>query len=169
MAFLLFGGKKAKRAAADSKSSAARAAARPADREELPSITSEITVAPPPKGSGMPALRITRLRSHEIEPPLAAATSDRAAASPSPSRSAGDEPTREAPAAAKTYVREFTVPGGGKIELGGIVFSETNPVALINGKVASPGSTVEGFTVVQIQADRVELRGNDRTIFLMVK
>jgi hypothetical protein len=70
---------------------------------------------------------------------------------------------------AKTYVGEVTGPDGAKIELGGIVFSETNPVALINGKVLSPGAVVEEFTIVSIQADRVELRGRGITMFLVLK
>jgi len=70
---------------------------------------------------------------------------------------------------AKTYVGEVTVPDGAKIELGGIVFSETNPVALINGKVLGPGAVVEEFTIVSIQPDRVELRGRGITMFLVLK
>jgi hypothetical protein len=70
---------------------------------------------------------------------------------------------------AKTYVGEITVPDGAKIELGGIVFSETNPVALINGKVLGPGAVVEEFTIVSIQPDRVELRGRGITMFLALK
>ena len=163
-AFLLFGRKAEKSAASDSKPSAAPA--------ELPPISSEVTVPPPAQGRGVPAVRIARPGSLERRQPAQAATSDGAAApaaAATPSRPAGDERTPRAPAAAKTYVGEFAVPGSGKIELGGIVFSETNPVALINGKVLSPGSIVEGFTVVQIQNDRIELRGNGVTIFLIVK
>jgi len=70
---------------------------------------------------------------------------------------------------AKTYVGEVTVPDGAKIELGGIVFSESNPVALINGKVLGPGAVVEEFTIVSIQPDRVELRGRGITMFLALK
>ena len=80
------------------------------------------------------------------------------------------EPRPAAAAAeAKTYVGEATVPDGAKIELGGIVFSETNPVALINGKVLGVGAVVEEFTIVSIQPDRVELRGRGVTMFLALK
>ncbi len=85
-----------------------------------------------------------------------------------PSAAADTRPAREA-AEAKTYIGEVTVPDGAKIELGGIVYSETNPVALINGKVLGPGATVEEFSIVSIQPDRVELRGRGMTIFLALK
>jgi hypothetical protein len=69
----------------------------------------------------------------------------------------------------KTYIGEVNVPDGGKIELGGIVYSETNPVALINDKVLPPGGVVEEFTIVSIKPDRVELNGRGVTIFLTLK
>ena len=86
-------------------------------------------------------------------------------------RTAPEAEPRPAPVAmdTKTYVGEVTAPDGAKIELGGIVYSETNPVALINGKVLGPGAMVEEFTIVSIQPDRVELRGRGITMFLALK
>jgi hypothetical protein len=69
----------------------------------------------------------------------------------------------------KTYAGEVTLPEGPKIALEGIVFSETNPVALINGKVLPPGGVVEEFTIVSIKPDRVELNGRGVTIFVTLK
>lgn len=69
----------------------------------------------------------------------------------------------------KTYAGELTLPDGPKIALEGIVFSETNPVALINGKVLPPGGVVEEFTIVSIKPDRVELNGRGVTIFVTLK
>jgi hypothetical protein len=69
----------------------------------------------------------------------------------------------------KTYIGEVNVPDGGKIELGGIVYSESSPVALINDKVLPPGGVVEEFTIVSIKPDRVELTGRGVTIFLTLK
>lgn len=69
----------------------------------------------------------------------------------------------------KTYIGEVNVPDGGKIELGGIVYSESSPVALINGKVLPPGGVVEEFTIVSIKPDRVELNGRGVTIFVTLK
>jgi hypothetical protein len=80
-----------------------------------------------------------------------------------------EEPKRSAPKPPADAARVRTAPDGAKIELGGIVFSETNPVALINGKVLGPGATVEEFTIVSIQPDRVELRGRGITMFLALK
>ncbi|HKF43813.1 MAG TPA: hypothetical protein VKG01_11980 [Thermoanaerobaculia bacterium] len=69
----------------------------------------------------------------------------------------------------RTYVGEVSVPDAGKITLEGIVWSETNPIALVNGKVLPPGAVVEEFTIVSIQPDRVELKGRGVTIYLALK
>jgi hypothetical protein len=107
---------------------------------------------PAPKPPAEPAH--ARIATDAVPPPAAAATDGKAA---------------RGPADAKTYVGELTAPDGAKIELGGIVYSETNPVALINGKVLGPGATVEEFTIVSIQPDRVELRGRGITMFIALK
>ena len=60
---------------------------------------------------------------------------------------------------------EAAVPGG-KIELGGIVYSDTSPVAVLNGRVLGVGAVVEGFTIVAIEENRVELKNDERTIVL---
>lgn len=78
------------------------------------------------------------------------------------------EPATPAPVR-RNYVGEARLPGGVKIELGGIVYSEDHPVALLNGRIHRPGSSVEGFTVVEILENRVELQGTDRTIFITLK
>jgi hypothetical protein len=69
----------------------------------------------------------------------------------------------------KTYVGEVKLPDGAKIELGGIVYSDANPVALINDHVLGPGAVVEEFEIISIQPDRVELKGRGMTIFLKLK
>src|SRR5262249_36977633 len=69
----------------------------------------------------------------------------------------------------RVFVGEVAVPDGGRIALEGIVYSETNPVALINGKVLPPGSVVEEFTIIAIQPDRVALNGRGVTIYLALK
>ncbi len=136
-------------------------------KEELPTVE----VAPPPRGfpsrvvagDGETATPKVGVEPRQPTPkPPADAPRDRPAPSAEP---------RPAPVAidTKTYVGEVTAPDGAKIELGGIVYSETNPVALINGKVLGPGATVEEFTIVSIQPDRVELRGRGLTMFLALK
>jgi len=88
---------------------------------------------------------------------------------PGPASSPAESKAFRGLADGKTYVGEVNVPDGGKIELGGIVYSESNPVALINDKVLPPGAVVEEFTVVSIKPDRVELNGRGVTIFVTLK
>jgi hypothetical protein len=66
----------------------------------------------------------------------------------------------------RAYSREVSLPGGGKLALSGIAYSEHQPVAVINGKVVGPGEVVSEFTVARILTDRVELRGHGVSIFL---
>lgn len=130
-----------------------------------------VVVAPPPRGF---ASRVVAGDGKTVSPKV-----DVEPKRPSPKppgdaprgRTAPEAEPRPAPVAmdTKTYVGEVTAPDGAKIELGGIVYSETNPVALINGKVLGPGAMVEEFTIVSIQPDRVELRGRGITMFLALK
>jgi hypothetical protein len=69
----------------------------------------------------------------------------------------------------KTYTGEISLPNGAKIELDGIVFNESNPVALLNGHVVAPGGYVEGMTLSKVEPDRVELQGQGLTVFLLLK
>jgi hypothetical protein len=130
-----------------------------------------IEVAPPPRSlpSKAPAEEREIASSKGREEPKRSAPKPPADAARV--RAAPDAQPRPAPVAAdtRTYVGEVTAPDGAKIELGGIVYSESNPVALINGKVLGPGATVEEFTIVSIQPDRVELRGRGITMYLALK
>jgi hypothetical protein len=102
----------------------------------------------------------------------------RAAVSPLPSGRAEDA---AAPAPApvskpsgaiangRTYAGSVPLSNGEKIELGGIVWSETEPRALLNDRVLGTDSYVEGFRVVKIEEDRVELEKDGVTIYLSVK
>ncbi len=135
-----------------------------------------VEVAPPPRGlpSRAPAGdRETASSKGSGEPkrpaPKPPADAAHARTAPAAEPRPADGKAARGSADAKTYVGELTVPDGAKIELGGIVFSESNPVALINGKVLGPGAVVEEFTIVSIQPDRVELRGRGITMFLVLK
>ncbi len=148
-----------------------RAARKIAPVSPSPAIASEVFVAPPPRGPGpsrgghapLPAARQPAASVVSVREAGAQASSDKAVQAPAEAR--------HAPVFSdgKTYVGEVTLPGGERIELGGIVFSETNPVALINGRVIGAGRVVGGFTVAEIQPDRVKLEGEDGTIWIRLK
>ncbi|MGH9369620.1 MAG: hypothetical protein ACRD3M_18360, partial [Thermoanaerobaculia bacterium] len=115
-----------------------------------------------------PGIARREARAPVILPPVevsSASASLRIATDERPRR-AGAPPAP--PARAKTYARTATLPSG-KLELDGIVYSETNPTALINGRVLSPGGYVAGYTVVKIEHDRVELTDDGTTIVLTLK
>ena len=69
----------------------------------------------------------------------------------------------------RNYVREVALPSGGRLSLDGIVYSEENPAAVINGRVVRTGSFIEGFEVVRIRSDRVELRDEETTLVILLK
>jgi hypothetical protein len=56
-----------------------------------------------------------------------------------------------------TYLRSAAAADGSEVRLGGIAYSETHPIAVINGAVVSPGDMIAGFTVISIEPERVEL------------
>lgn len=78
------------------------------------------------------------------------------------------EPPAEPTAPARSYAGTANLPTG-RLELDGIVYNETSPTALINGRVVAPGGFVAGYTVVRIERDRVELRDENGTIVLTLK
>jgi len=77
------------------------------------------------------------------------------------------EPTREPAMRTRTFNGAANLPLA-RLELEGIVFSDTNPTALISGHVVRPGSYVEGYTVLSIGRDRVELQGDNERIVLIL-
>ena len=79
------------------------------------------------------------------------------------------EPSAQHLTVGRTYVGSIALPEGAKVELGGIVWSETEPRALLNDRIVAAGAYVEGFTVSKIEADRVELEKDGLRIFLAVK
>jgi ferric-dicitrate binding protein FerR (iron transport regulator) len=83
--------------------------------------------------------------------------------------SAPGEGKGKRPRDGESFSRSVSLPGGSRIELEGIVYSDTRPVALVNGKVMAPGDTVEGFTIVKISPDRIKLQDHERTISILAK
>jgi len=67
-----------------------------------------------------------------------------------------------------SFVRQLPLPDGGSLQLNGIAFS-AKPVALFGDKVVAPGETIGGFTVVEIEAQRVKLQGSGRTVYVTLK
>jgi hypothetical protein len=123
-------------------------------------------------------------------PVPAAVASDAAPVPPRPARApqppppsvaaeGGDSTSRppERPAASasrgladgRTYIGAVELPEGGRIELGGIVWSEVEPRVLLNDRIVATGGYVEGFTVSKIDENRVILVRDGMTIYLAVK
>lgn len=69
----------------------------------------------------------------------------------------------------KVYVGEVPLPGGGNLKLNGIAFSQEQPIVVLDGRVMGPGEVIQGFTVVEIQSDRVKLQGHGATVFVTTK
>jgi hypothetical protein len=69
----------------------------------------------------------------------------------------------------KVYTGEVPVPGGGSLKLNGIAFSQDQPIVVLDGRVMGPGEVIQGFTVVEIQSDRVKLQGHGATVFVTTK
>lgn len=135
------------------------AAAKPKDpgRAEAPKTASKSAPAPARPAPGSAA--VERRPAPRAEERSTAAASAPAAESRNPGGLVNG----------RTYVGEVVIPEGGKVTLEGIVWSETNPIVLVNGKVLPPGAIVEEFTITSIQPDRIELKGRGVTIYLALK
>ena len=78
-------------------------------------------------------------------------------------------PSAPAPQESKSYVREVPIPGGGTLTLNGIAFSADSPIAVLDNRVVGPGEIVQGFTVVEIQSNRVKLEGHGTVVYVSLK
>lgn len=67
------------------------------------------------------------------------------------------------------YLRRVDFPDGSKLELGGIVYSESSPFAYLNGRLVGVGEFVEGRRIDRIERDKVILSGDAGTITLRLK
>jgi hypothetical protein len=77
-------------------------------------------------------------------------------------------PAAEAPRQTE-YVRRVDFPGGGKLELGGIAYSEAAPFAYLNGKLLKVGEGTAGYTLVRIERDRVVVRGAEGNLTIRLR
>ena len=68
-----------------------------------------------------------------------------------------------------SFLKRIEIPSGGSLELSGIAWSETQPVAVISGSVVSPGERVKGFKVLSIGPDSVDLEGANESFTLRLK
>lgn len=69
----------------------------------------------------------------------------------------------------QVYAGEVPVPGGGTLKLNGIAYSQERPVVVLDGRVMGTGETIQGFTIVAIEAGRVKLEGHGATVFVSPK
>ena len=137
------------------------------------SLATPVVVAPPAArlpGGGLTPLPTRRPRPTPAAPAAAepAPEAPESSAAAPPSTSAPPPRPREA-AGGRTYAGSATVPGGARIELGGIVWSETEPRALVNDRILGVGSYVEGWSIRTIEEDRVVLEKDGATITITVK
>jgi hypothetical protein len=152
----------------------------------LPPITSEVTVAPPPgpvaagpaagagtsHSSASAPIADTGAQRPNVKAPgdlrIEERGRERAQAS-SPSPAVETEHRSSAAAGPATFAGELPLPEGGKITLDGIVYSDTNPIAVLNGKITPPGGFVEGYTITKILPDRVELEHEGKIVSITVR
>lgn len=127
------------------------AVATPAARTEPAPVTAdEARLAPPPVPTPAPS------------PVPAVAAPIRAPALPPAASNGGPED-------GKSYVNEVPIPGGGVVKLNGIAYSPDHPIAVLDGRVVAPGEVVQGFTVLEIQADHVTLQGHGAKVSVSLK
>ncbi len=124
--------------------------------------------SPPASAAEVPDTGSRSARSDYDAPPVQAPAGSRSAlANVAPRNEVVHTSAANLPA--RSYVGSFVAPNGVKIDLGGIVYSETSPVALVNGRVLPTGGMVEGLMVVSIEENRLELEGEGVHVFLSVK
>lgn len=128
--------------------------AQPATREALaepqPPAPLPLPTAPPPgESSPAPARKQTPAKA--------------------PGATVATGPTAVRRFGAGDYLLRADLPDGSKLELGGIVYSETSPFAFLNGRLVGVGEFVEGRRIDRIERDRVVLSGESGVLTLRLK
>ncbi len=126
---------------------------------------------------GSPSPRAAPGGSQPMAPPLATPPLPKTALKPSPSLPSASEslaPRTSAPAKAVSqgsgdYLRSVEFADGSRLELGGIVYSETSPFAYLNGRLVGVGEFVLGRRIDRIDRDKVLLSGEGSEITLRLK
>ena len=147
----------------------------PTPLEKQTTAAAASPASPEPAGGTPPS---ERRSSATAQPPALAATTTGPTLDPGPRAVAPDA----APPPATTpqvgpppeldggsFVRSVQIPGGVLLELQGIAWSDTHPVALINGNAIAVGEGLAGFLVQYIDRDRVELRGGEASFELRLR
>jgi len=68
-----------------------------------------------------------------------------------------------------SYLRELPLGAGRALRLGGIAWSESAPVAYLNGRLRGVGEVVEGWEIVAVGRDHVVLAAGARRIELRLR
>lgn len=139
----------------------------PSPTPDAVAVATPIVVPPPVRVAPEGAASLLPRPARPARPTMPA----EAAAAPPAAEVLAAQPARPSRDAAggRTYAGAATLPGGGRIELGGIVWSETEPRALVNDRVVGTGSYVEGWSVTRIDEDRVVLEKDGATLTITVK
>jgi hypothetical protein len=135
---------------------------RPTPRVEAPPV---VRRPPPETAPAAPAVTPAPAPAAEVERPAPSPVP----APPSPSVPAVPAENSGSLVEGQAYTGEVPVPGGGSLRLNGIVFSQDQPIAVLDGRVMGPGESVQGFTVVAIESGRVKLQGHGKTVYLTPK
>jgi hypothetical protein len=122
-----------------------------------------------------PTLAETIVTTPLAAPAAVPRTAVRPARTPVPEGVSLAETEPPAPSAAgavadgRNYVGTVSLPNGARIELGGIVWSDAEPRALLNDRIVATGDYVEGFNVAKIEEGRVVLERDGATISISLK
>ncbi|MEE2778156.1 MAG: hypothetical protein VYE73_15495 [Acidobacteriota bacterium] len=68
-----------------------------------------------------------------------------------------------------SFVRSVQIPNGVRLELQGIAWSDTHPVALVNGNAMGMGEGLGGYLIQYIHRDYVDMRRGDTTFRLRLR
>ena len=75
-------------------------------------------------------------------------------------------PTQPALVEGKVYIQTLDVADAPKLRLDGILWSDKNPLALVNGISAAPGDDLGGVSIVAIEPKRVKFEAQGKQFYL---
>ncbi len=91
------------------------------------------------------------------------------ATQPTTPEPAAQSPTRANPREAREFVGQAELLGGQLVDLEGIAWSESEPFALLNGRVVGVGEFIRAYRVTEITRDQVTLEQGDDRVVLRLK